>query len=163
TVVAPSALCEVIWVMPGTCANCRSKGAATDVAMVSALAPCQLAVTWMVGKSTWGSGATGRNGNDAMPTNATAAISSLVATARPKLFVGVGERGFQAIAGRRLIDDVVDGLQRADAQNVAVVAIVSHGLDGAAFHCLAHGVEGLRRQCEHDGRWLRLHQRRNGT
>ena len=61
-VVAPSALNDVNWLTPGICANCRSSGAATDVAMVSALAPCQLAVTWMVGKSTCGSGATGRNG-----------------------------------------------------------------------------------------------------
>jgi hypothetical protein len=44
-VVAPSALVEVSWVTPGICANCRSSGAATDVAMVSALAPCQVAVS----------------------------------------------------------------------------------------------------------------------
>ena len=42
-VVAPSALNEVICETPGICANCRSSGAATDVAMVSALAPCQVA------------------------------------------------------------------------------------------------------------------------
>ena len=41
-VVAPSALSEVIWVTPGICANCRSSGAATDEAMVSALAPWQV-------------------------------------------------------------------------------------------------------------------------
>ena len=50
--------------------------------MVSALAPASVAVTWMVGKSTCGSGATGRNGNATMPTNASAAISSEVATGR---------------------------------------------------------------------------------
>ena len=38
-VVAPSALSEVIWVTPGICPNCRSSGAATEDAMVSALAP----------------------------------------------------------------------------------------------------------------------------
>ena len=81
-VVAPSALSEVICVMPAICANCRSSGVATDDAIVSALAPCQVAVTWMVGKSTCGSGATGRNGKAAMPTNAIAAISSEVATGR---------------------------------------------------------------------------------
>ena len=53
-VVAPSALNEVSWVTPGICANCRSSGAATDEAMVSALAPWKLAVTWIVGKSTCG-------------------------------------------------------------------------------------------------------------
>ena len=43
--------------------------------MVSALAPVQVVVIWMVGKSTCGSGATGRNGNETMPTKANAAIS----------------------------------------------------------------------------------------
>jgi hypothetical protein len=38
-VVAPSALKEVSWLTPGICANCRSSGAATEEAMVSALAP----------------------------------------------------------------------------------------------------------------------------
>ena len=80
--IAPSALSEVSWVMPEICENCRSSGAATDAAMVSALAPGSVACTWMVGKSTCGSDATGRNGKAAMPTNATAAISSEVATGR---------------------------------------------------------------------------------
>ena len=48
--------------MPGICANCRSSGCATDVAMVSGLAPGNVAVTWMVGKSTCGNGATGNSG-----------------------------------------------------------------------------------------------------
>ncbi len=61
-VVAPRVLCDVIWVMPAICPNCRSSGAATEVAMVSALAPAKVTCTWMVGKSTCGSGATGRNG-----------------------------------------------------------------------------------------------------
>ncbi len=63
-VAAPSELCDVICVMPAIWPNCCSSGAATEVAMVSALAPAQVAVIWMVGKSTCGSGATGRNGND---------------------------------------------------------------------------------------------------
>src|SRR3984957_6825274 len=81
-VEAPSELCDVIWVMPAIWPNCCSSGAATEVAMVSALAPDQVVVTWMVGKSTCGSGATGRNGNETMPTNAIAAIMSVVATGR---------------------------------------------------------------------------------
>ena len=81
-VVAPSELVDVICVMPAIWPNCCSSGAATDVAMVSALAPAQVVVIWMVGKSTCGSGATGRNGNDTMPTKASAAISSVVATGR---------------------------------------------------------------------------------
>jgi hypothetical protein len=43
-VEAPSELCDVIWVMPAIWPNCCSKGAATDVAMVSALAPDQVVV-----------------------------------------------------------------------------------------------------------------------
>ncbi len=50
--------------------------------MVSALAPAQVVVTWMVGKSTCGSGATGRNGKATMPTKASAAINNVVATGR---------------------------------------------------------------------------------
>ena len=37
----------------------RSSGVATDDAIVSGLAPGSAALTWMVGKSTRGSGATG--------------------------------------------------------------------------------------------------------
>jgi hypothetical protein len=50
--------------------------------LFSALAPAMLAVTWMVGKSICGNDATGRNGNAAIPANATAAIKSEVATGR---------------------------------------------------------------------------------
>ena len=38
--------------MPAIVENCRSIGAATEAAMVSGLAPGNVAVTWMVGKST---------------------------------------------------------------------------------------------------------------
>ena len=54
TWVAPSVLVEVIWVTPAIWPNWRSSGAATEDAMVSALAPAKVAVTWMVGKSTCG-------------------------------------------------------------------------------------------------------------
>ena len=50
--------------------------------MVSALAPDNAAVTWMVGKSICGREATGRNGKAAIPTNAMAAMSSEVAIGR---------------------------------------------------------------------------------
>ena len=60
--VEPSALVEVICATPGICANCVSSGCATAEAMVSGLAPGRLAETWMVGKSTCGSGATGSFG-----------------------------------------------------------------------------------------------------
>ena len=48
--------------MPAIWPNWRSSGAATDVAIVSALAPASVALTWMVGKSTWGKAATGKEG-----------------------------------------------------------------------------------------------------
>ena len=35
----PKELAEVIWVRPGTCPNCRSRGPVTDEAMTSGLAP----------------------------------------------------------------------------------------------------------------------------
>ena len=62
TEVELSELVDVICVMPGIWANCLSSGWATDVAMVSGLAPGRVADTWMVGKSTCGSGATGNCG-----------------------------------------------------------------------------------------------------
>ena len=79
---APSELVDVICAIPAIWPNCSSSGAATEVAMVSALAPLHVAVIWMVGKSTCGSGATGRKGNETMPTNVSAAISSVVAIGR---------------------------------------------------------------------------------
>ena len=49
-------------VTPAIWPNWRSSGVATVDAMVSGLAPGNCAVTWMVGKSTCGSGATGSSG-----------------------------------------------------------------------------------------------------
>ena len=60
--VLPSVLVEVICVMPETWPNCRSSGAATEDAIVSGLAPGSVADTWIVGKSTCGSEATGSSG-----------------------------------------------------------------------------------------------------
>ena len=59
TWVEPTALPEVIWVMPGISDSWRSKGVATLEAMVSGLEPGRAADTWMVGYSTCGKGATG--------------------------------------------------------------------------------------------------------
>ena len=57
--VVPSALTEVIWVMPGISENCRSSGVATFDAIVSGLAPGSEVLTCRVGNSTLGSAATG--------------------------------------------------------------------------------------------------------
>ncbi len=61
TLVEPSELVEVISVTPAMRPNWRSSGVATEDAMVSGLAPGRLAPTLIVGKSTCGSGDTGRN------------------------------------------------------------------------------------------------------
>ena len=50
--VEPSVLAEVISVTAAMCPNWRSRGVATEEAMVCALAPGRLALTEMVGKST---------------------------------------------------------------------------------------------------------------
>src|ERR1700722_9864351 len=55
----PATLIDVICAMPGIIANCRSSGCATDVAIVSGLAPGYFTFTLIVGKSTRGRGATG--------------------------------------------------------------------------------------------------------
>src|SRR6202044_1904947 len=79
TLVVPNALVEVICVRPEICANCVSSGVATDEAMVSGLAPGNDAETEMVGKSTCGSGATGKNGKTTRPTRKIPPISNEVA------------------------------------------------------------------------------------
>jgi len=63
----PSELVELIEVTLEIRASCRSSGVATDVAMVSAFAPGSVAVTRMVGISTCGTPAIGRQrvGNEA--------------------------------------------------------------------------------------------------
>src|ERR1039457_2377243 len=57
--VAPSALVDVIESMPAMVENWRSSGVATADAIVSGFAPGRLAVTTMVGNSTFGRSLTG--------------------------------------------------------------------------------------------------------
>src|ERR1035437_10244515 len=80
--VEPSALLEVICDRPEISENWRSSGCATLDAIVSGLAPGRLAETWMVGKSTCGSGATGSSGHASTPVNMTASASSEVPIGR---------------------------------------------------------------------------------
>src|SRR5271168_4554725 len=82
TEVVPRLLAEVISVMPAMWPNCRSRGVATEEAMISALAPGKLAPTEMVGKSTCGSGATGSRLKQMAPAIAIAMVISVVATGR---------------------------------------------------------------------------------
>jgi hypothetical protein len=55
----PRELLDVMEATPGKIANARSSGEVTDVATVSALAPGKLALTDIVGISTWGTPAIG--------------------------------------------------------------------------------------------------------
>ena len=57
--VVPWPEVEEIWSMPVIVENSRSIGSATEVAMVSGLAPGSWAQTVMTGKSTRGTAATG--------------------------------------------------------------------------------------------------------
>lgn len=110
SVVEPRALLLVIWVMPGMALNCTSSGVATDEAMVSGLAPGNWAVTWMVGKSASGSGATGRRGKAMAPSSTRAKVSSRVAmgwsmhqaeTPLRVFMAGSGGQPFPTLRGRR--------------------------------------------------------------
>ena len=60
----------------------RSRGSATLVATVVGLAPGSCALTEMVGKSTWGRGATGNLRKANTPANAIPSVSKVVATGR---------------------------------------------------------------------------------
>ena len=77
--MVPSELVDVISVMPAMRPKRRSSGVATAEAMVSGLAPGSDALTWMVGKSTRGNGATGSSLYAQRPVSSTAAASSVVA------------------------------------------------------------------------------------
>src|SRR5580658_2509478 len=80
TLVVPRLLDDVISVMPAILPNWRSRGVATEEAMISGLAPGKLAPTEIVGKSIWGSGETGNSRNATAPAIAIAAVRSVVAT-----------------------------------------------------------------------------------
>jgi hypothetical protein len=78
--VEPRELVDVISVTPAISPNWRSRGAATDVAMVSGSAPGRIADTWIVGKSTRGRGDTGSKRNEIAPASANAMVRRVVAT-----------------------------------------------------------------------------------
>ncbi len=80
--VPPRVLDEVISVSPAMRPKRRSSGVATEDAIVSGLAPGSWALTWMVGKSTRGSGATGSRMYARIPASITAAASREVAMGR---------------------------------------------------------------------------------
>ena len=82
TLALPSRELEVISVMPAMRPSALSSGVATVAAITSGLAPGSDADTDTVGKSTCGSGDTGRSPNDTAPASATPIVRSVVATGR---------------------------------------------------------------------------------
>src|ERR1700676_1423510 len=80
--VVPCDEVEDIDEMPAMVESWRSIGPATDAAMVSALAPGSVAVTAMVGKSTFGSAETGNSRKPNTPNAMIDAVISVVMTGR---------------------------------------------------------------------------------
>src|SRR5678816_4942872 len=80
--VWPMPLCEVIESSDGIVENCFSSGVATAVAIVSGEAPGRTAVTWIVGKSTFGKSDTGNCRYAAMPNTRMPIMTSVVMTGR---------------------------------------------------------------------------------
>ena len=80
--VLPIELLDVISFTPAMRPSARSSGIATDVDIVSALAPGSCACTFTVGKSTCGNDDTGKFKNAKIPAKAMASVSKLVATGR---------------------------------------------------------------------------------
>ena len=75
-------LVEFMLSRPAIVVNCRSSGVATAEAIVSGLAPGSAAVTWIVGKSTFGRSDTGSKRYPTMPKNRMPSITRVVATGR---------------------------------------------------------------------------------
>ena len=69
-------------VTPAIVANCFSSGSATADAIVSGLAPGRPALTWMVGKSTFGRSLTGNWRYAITPNTAMPSMISVVVTGR---------------------------------------------------------------------------------
>ncbi len=98
----PTVLIEVISVTPAMAPSARSSGVVRLVATVSGDAPGRLAETWMVGKSTLGSGDTGSFRKATRPASAMPMVSSVVATGRAMK----GADRFTSAASRRPIGSV---------------------------------------------------------
>ena len=94
--VEPWLLVEFIESIPAMPENCRSSGVATAAAIVSGLAPGRLALTWIVGKSTFGRSATGSETYPIAPKRKRPAMTSVVMTGRrmksPETFAETGLR-----------------------------------------------------------------------
>ena len=99
----PTELDEVISLTPAIAPSRLSSGVVTLVATVSGEAPGSVAVTWMVGNSTLGSGDTARPVKATMPASANPIVSRVVATGRAMKgadrFTAVAPRGRPPMGG----------------------------------------------------------------
>ncbi|MEA2166589.1 MAG: hypothetical protein QOK37_4716 [Thermoanaerobaculia bacterium] len=80
--VLPSVDDDVIESRPATVENCFSSGVATAAAIVSGLAPGNDALTWIVGKSTFGRSLTGNVRYAMMPKTRNVSMTRVVMTGR---------------------------------------------------------------------------------
>ena len=97
TLVVPVELREVIESRPAMVVNCRSNTVATADDMVAGSAPGKVALTLMVGKSTFGKSLTPNERKAKMPNMAMPAISRLLAMGRR---MKVSERFTLGLVGR---------------------------------------------------------------
>src|SRR5271157_2679293 len=140
TLVVPRLLDDVISEMPAILPNWRSKGVATEEAMISGLAPGNPAPTEIVGKSTCGSGDTGNSLKATAPARAMAAVRRVVATGRrmngdERLITLIRRdhlwpsvvRAARREAMRELIEEDVNDRSRVKRQNLAQEQAANHG------------------------------------
>src|SRR5271157_2339182 len=156
--VVPRLLDEVISVMPAILPNWRSRGVATEEAMISGLAPGKPAPTEIVGKSTWGSGDTGNTRKATAPERAMAAVRSVVATGRringdERLIALIRRHHFgsgivrtaRREAMREPVEEDINDRSRVERQNLAQEQTANHGDAQGATQLRAYsGTEGQR-------------------
>src|SRR5208337_912578 len=166
--VVPRLLEEVISVMPAILPNWRSRGVATEEAMISGLAPGRPAPTEIVGKSTWGRGETGNSRKATAPASAMAAVRSVVATGRrmngaERLMVSIRRDHFRSSIVRtarreamcELVEEDVNDRSRVERQNLTQEQTANHGdAQGATQLRTYSGTQGkwqAGQQCSHGG------------
>src|SRR5271157_3176672 len=154
--------------MPAILPNWRSRGVATEEAMISGLAPGRPAPTETVGKSTWGSGETGNSRKATAPARAMAAVRSVVATGRrmngeDKLMASIRwnrfRSGFARTARRETmrkpVEEDVNDWSRVERQNLTQEQTANHGnAQGATQFRADSGAKGegqARQQRSHGG------------
>ena len=116
--VLPRMLVEVIESMPAISANSFSSGRATADAMVSGLAPGRLAVTCMVGKSTFGSAASAQTfGTSAQGFGGAGGSREVVILLDQSASMGYGDRWQRA---KTEAERVIDSLGATDKASLVL-------------------------------------------